>query len=70
VVQRQELLMDDNGASVFVLAGGKAVKRAVTLGHEQGPEIELTGGLRAGENLIVESLNLLSDGVKVRAIAR
>ncbi len=70
VVQRQEVIMDDNGASVFVLDNGKAVKRAVTLGREQGPEMELTGGLRAGETLIVESLNLISDGAKVRAVPR
>ncbi len=70
VVQRQELLLDDNGASVFLFNGGKAVKRAVTIGHEQGPEIELTGGLKAGETLIVESLNLISDGAKVRAVPR
>jgi membrane fusion protein (multidrug efflux system) len=68
VVQRQELVSDDKGTAIFIANGGQAVRRQVTVGREQGLEVELTGGLKAGEQLIVESLNLLSDGAKVRVI--
>jgi membrane fusion protein (multidrug efflux system) len=68
VVQRRELISEDTGAAVYVAVGGKAVKRTVTLGREQGAQVEVTGGLSAGDQLIVESLNLLSDGARVRVV--
>jgi RND family efflux transporter MFP subunit len=50
---------------VFVVAGGRAEERLVTLGQALGDRIEITSGLKAGEQIATTNLNQLVDGVAV-----
>ncbi len=46
----------------FVIDGGRARRRTVTLGHRGGDRVEITQGLRAGETVIVHPSDRLADG--------
>lgn len=62
------LYRDDRSArtaSVFVLEGGKACRRAVRVGHEQESKIQVIEGLRPGEQLIAEQSIEISEGVRI-----
>lgn len=64
------LYRDDRSArtaSVFVLEGGKACRRAVRVGHEQESKIQVIEGLRPGEQLIAEQSIEISEGVRIEA---
>lgn len=68
MVPTAALYRDDRSAttaSVFVLEGGKACRRAVRAGHEQGAKIQVIEGLRPGEQLIAEQSIEISEGVRI-----
>src|SRR5262245_3705504 len=50
---------------VFVVAGDKAEERIVTIGQPVGDLIEITSGLKAGENVATSGVAQLADGVPV-----
>jgi membrane fusion protein (multidrug efflux system) len=52
---------------VFVVAGEKAEERIVTIGQPVGDLIEITSGLKAGENVATSGVAQLADGVRVAA---
>jgi len=52
---------------VFVVAGDKAEERIVTIGQPVGELVEITSGLKAGENVATSSVAQLADGVRVAA---
>ena len=52
-------------AWVFVLENGCAQKRPVTLGKENGSQVQVLSGLQEGERLIVSSHQTLRDGIAV-----
>lgn len=56
---------DADRASVFVLSGDKAVKRAVRVAFLAGTEAALAAGLEAGTTVIAEGALYLSDGERV-----
>ncbi|MFO0653380.1 MAG: efflux RND transporter periplasmic adaptor subunit, partial [Polyangiales bacterium] len=49
----------------FVIEGGRARRRTVTLGHRGGDRVEITQGLRAGETVIVHPSDRLVEGEAV-----
>jgi len=51
--------------AVFVVAGGTAHRRTVTLGPAQGDSIAITSGLAAGDRIVVEGAAALDDGMAV-----
>ncbi len=53
-------------AMVFVVEGGHAHRRDVTLGPRTGERIEVTDGLAAGVEVVLEGQHLLRDDVEVR----
>jgi RND family efflux transporter MFP subunit len=56
---------------VFVVAGGRAEERLVTTGQAVGDLVEITTGLKAGEQVATTNLTQLVDGVGVsNAMAR
>jgi RND family efflux transporter MFP subunit len=56
---------------VFVVAGGRAEERLITTGQTVGHQVEITAGLKAGEQVATTNLTQLVDGVEVsRAVAR
>lgn len=57
----------DRSYSVFVSVGDSAVElRKLDLGIEQGDKIEIIGGLRPGESIVVTGQQSLEDGGKIR----
>lgn len=53
---------------VFVVAGGRAEERLVTTGQLLGDRVEITSGLKAGEQVATSNLAQLVDGVVVSAM--
>ncbi len=53
---------------VYVIENGSAHKRYVELGIIQGAMCEITEGLKAGETLVVNGMNFLSDGMSVEIV--
>lgn len=51
---------------VFVVEGDTVHRRAVKVGVDGGSWLEITAGLRAGEQVVAAGLESLSDGAKVR----
>lgn len=51
----------------FVVEGGKARRRIVTVGHRNQEEAEILDGLGTGETVVLHPSNLLDDGMRVRA---
>jgi HlyD family secretion protein len=54
------------GYQVFVVDGGKARLREVTVGKAQGDQMEIVTGLEEGEAVIVEGTSLVNDGQTVK----
>jgi RND family efflux transporter MFP subunit len=52
---------------VFVVSGDRAEERIVTVGQPVGDDVEITSGLKAGENIATTNLTQLADGVRVAA---
>ncbi|MEA2104417.1 MAG: efflux RND transporter periplasmic adaptor subunit [Candidatus Cloacimonadota bacterium] len=67
VVAREQVQKDKNGTFVFTVKGNKAKKQYITIG-KQDNNFEITHGLELGDELIVEGLNLVKDGNKVKVI--
>ncbi|MCI0468510.1 MAG: efflux RND transporter periplasmic adaptor subunit [Nitrospirae bacterium] len=63
------LLYEGDKVKVFAIDGERAKERAVKVGQKQGEMIEITEGLRAGEEVVVVGQQNLSDGAKV-SVAR
>jgi HlyD family secretion protein len=55
---------------VFVVSGGQAHARHITLGHRGAFEVEVVSGLQPGEQIIRYPSDLIRDGLRVRARLR
>ncbi len=51
---------------VFVVNGGKAEERIVTIGQTVGEQIEITKGLKGGERVATRNVGQLADGLAVK----
>jgi hypothetical protein len=51
---------------VWVVTDGRAASRAVEVGHTQGDQVEIRGGLSGGETVVVDPPAGLKDGAPVR----
>ena len=56
-------------ARVFVVSNGRAEERLVTTGQPVGDLVEITTGLKAGEQVVTSNVNQIVDGVRVAATA-
>lgn len=61
----QAVVTATSGPLVFVARGGRAVRRAVTLGARLGGLVEITSGLAAGDAVVVRGQDALTDGQPV-----
>ena len=61
------LIRQGEAWAVFVVEGGRARSRPVTLGHRGSFEVEVASGLREGEEMIAYPSDLIRDGVRVRS---
>ena len=70
VLPKAALRREDGRDVVVVVAGGRAVRRAVTTGATQEGGLLVRSGLAVGERVVVEGPEHLRDGVRVREMAR
>jgi RND family efflux transporter MFP subunit len=67
VIAEAAVLRDEAEEYVFVVEGNSvARRRKVVLGLEEGPRVEVTDGLHAGEMLVVAGQQKISDGEAVQ----
>jgi HlyD family secretion protein len=52
--------------NAFVIAGGRAQRREIEIGHRSDTEEEVLRGLAEGDQVILHPANQLSDGVRVQ----
>jgi RND family efflux transporter MFP subunit len=64
-VPEQSVVLRPAGEVVYVVEAGKARQRVVQVGINQGGRVEITGGLQAGETVVVDGAGFLSDGAAV-----
>lgn len=64
-VPTSSLFRDDQGWAVFAVENGKAVKRRVEAGHQNGTAAEIRSGLKEGDRVIVHPGAEVADGVAV-----
>jgi len=50
---------------VFVVIEGRVERRAVRLGEARGDQVEVLGGLAAGDRVVVDGPPALADGAAV-----
>jgi membrane fusion protein, multidrug efflux system len=67
-IPREAVLRELRTAHVFVAKNGKAERRDVTLGLEEGSRIEVTSGIAAGEKVVVAGQGSLKPGSAVKVI--
>lgn len=58
----------NDGWAVFVVDGGRARRRTVTIGHRNPDDVEILGGLVAGGTVVVHPGDRLADGARVRTV--
>ncbi len=66
LVPRAALLDTDGGDAVFIVNDAMARRQDVTTGFTTGELIEITSGLRDGDQVVVVGQNALRDGTRVR----
>ncbi len=66
VVPRPALLEEEGVYSVYVLNGNKVEKRDVRVGIKHDDFVEITAGLKEGEQLATEKAYSLTDGMEVQ----
>jgi RND family efflux transporter MFP subunit len=66
VVPKSAIRSADGRSIVFVLKEDRVERRAVSVGVENGDQVELVSGVSAGERVVVDGPATLKDGDKVR----
>ncbi len=61
-------LDDNNKTFVWVVNGGKAVKREITISSETAQGAQVSGGLSTGDQIIVAGQQKVSNGMKVEIV--
>ncbi|MEZ4648527.1 MAG: efflux RND transporter periplasmic adaptor subunit [Candidatus Eisenbacteria bacterium] len=64
-IPRDAVLSTNEGPTVFVAENGKARRRSVTLGIDQGTLVEVRSGLESGDELVVRGHRDLADGTPI-----
>ncbi|MBV9509186.1 MAG: efflux RND transporter periplasmic adaptor subunit [Caulobacteraceae bacterium] len=67
---RAAVILDETGAHVFVVQGAAARRVFVTVGPDQGDEVEISGPVSAGQTVAVQGAYELEDGMAVKVAAR
>jgi RND family efflux transporter MFP subunit len=66
LVPKAAVRSSDGASVVFVVREGRAERRAVKVGLEDGGQIEIATGLSPGERVVVEGPATLADGARVK----
>lgn len=67
-IPRDAIFTEGGKDYVYVADNGTAIKKQIVKGENNGNQIEITEGLKAGDRLISEGRALLKDGDKVRVV--
>ena len=71
VVPEGAVQASERGFVVYVVEGGRARQRTVQIGLRTGDgTVEVVSGLQAGEIVVTEGSDRLSDGIAVEAVGR
>jgi membrane fusion protein (multidrug efflux system) len=70
LLSKDSLLREGGPPRVFVLDGGKAALKEVTLGLEGEQYVEVVRGLQEGEEVIIAGQYELKDGMAVNVVRR
>jgi multidrug efflux pump subunit AcrA (membrane-fusion protein) len=65
-VNRSALISHGSNATVFVVEGDRIIEKGVTTGEELGDMIEILGGVKAGERVVLKPSNRLRNGSRVK----
>ena len=69
VVPPRAALLEDGGTpAVFTVKNGKAVRVELALGYVDGEWVEVRGGLKAGDPVVVAGKSALREGSAVQVI--
>ena len=66
VVPKSAIRSLDGKSIVFVLNDDRVERRAVKVGLENGDQVEVVSGVRAGERVVTDGPPTLKDGDKVK----
>ncbi|HHN75194.1 MAG TPA: efflux RND transporter periplasmic adaptor subunit [Acidobacteria bacterium] len=67
VIPKKAIVYEDERPGIFVVAGGKAERRAITLGYQDEQRAEVVSGLDEGELVVLVGQSALKDGSEVIA---
>lgn len=65
---RSVVMSETDKNYVYKFADGRALRQEVALGRTQNGEVEIARGLKEGDSVIVDQLNLLKPGARVRVV--
>jgi membrane fusion protein (multidrug efflux system) len=68
LIPAEALVMEKANAFVFVAEGGKAKKKAIQIGFNDGAKVEVLGGLAGTEDVILAGKLALADGAPVNVV--
>ena len=68
LVPKDAVLTEDAAQSVFVVASGKARRRAIRIGYSDSRNYEVLEGLKAGEEVVTTGQANLKDDAKVHVV--
>jgi len=68
-VPAESVVVRDGRSYVLRLDGQRCRLTAVTVGRRQGPDAEITAGLKAGDQVVVQGAGFLNDNDLVRIVA-
>ena len=68
VVPEQALVPERGEVYVFVVAGGRALRRIVTIGRRRPGEVEILTGVAVGERIVIEGTQKIRDGSVVHEL--
>lgn len=68
LLPREALLKQNQQYYVYLNDNGRAVRRDVTPGWNQGAEVEIAGGLAAQDLVVVEGQTRLTEGSRIQAV--
>lgn len=66
-IPQAALIADQKGLYVFAVEDGKAVVKRVTVGGENGADVVIDSGVKAGDQIVVDGLQMLRPGSPVLA---
>lgn len=68
VIQKDIIISNQRGKSVFVVDNGTAIEKRITLGYENQNQAEITSGLKMNDRLVIKGFETLKNRSKVKIV--